>query len=103
MQSIDPQPMLMGRMQQVRVYAKALDPADVMELAHLAWTEDCLRRLRVRSYATQETLTAIRTTQSTEAAKRRQQAAIDLFFLGGEILRLLHPQMLLLHSPVIRW
>ena len=31
-QSIDPQPMFMGRMQQVRVYAKALDPAAVMEL-----------------------------------------------------------------------
>ena len=32
MQSIDPQPMFMGRMQQVRVYAKALSAADVIEL-----------------------------------------------------------------------
>ena len=45
--------------------------------AHQAWIEDCLRHLRARSYATQEALTAIRTTQNTEAAKRRQQAAID--------------------------
>ena len=53
--------------------------------------------LRALSFATQDTLTTIRTTQSTEAAKRSQQVAIDLFFPGREILPLLHPQMLLLH------
>ena len=75
---------------------------DVWGPAHREWTETWLRLLRRLSHEATEALTELRCTAVAAAERQSQQAAIARFWTGGEIRRLLRPQIPGLHSPLLR-
>ena len=75
---------------------------DVWGPAHREWTETWLRLLRRLSHEATEALTELRCTAVAAAERQSQQAAIARFWSGGEIRRLLRPQIPGLLSPLLR-
>ena len=69
---------------------------------HQGWTEGWLRLLRQQSQSVEEEMHELRRTEMHQATEQSRQAAIDRFFDGGELRRLLHPQAPTIHSPMLR-
>ena len=66
------------------------------------WTRDWLRQLRQLSASITDQVAALRQSELSAAAKRRRQEAIDRFWSGRELRKLLHPATLALHTPALR-
>ena len=69
---------------------------------NVVWTEKWLRMLRSQSAMILEEWQQLRRTELTEAAERDRQGAIDRFYTGGELRRLLHPRAPAPHSPLLQ-
>ena len=66
-----------------------------------SWTRDWLRQLRQLSASITDQVVGLRQSELSAAARRRRQEAIDRFWSGGELRRLLHPVALALHTPAL--
>ena len=69
---------------------------------HAEWTEGWLRMLRLQSQQVEEEMHFLRSSERNRDTERSRQAAVDRFYDGGELRRLLHPQTPTAHSPMLR-
>jgi hypothetical protein len=58
--------------------------------------------LRVQSQRVEEEIHFLRLSERNRAIEQSRQAAIDRFYEGGELRRLLHPQTPTIHRPMLR-
>ena len=65
------------------------------------WTEDWLRMLRRQSAITTDAWHQLRRSELTVAVDRERLAAINRFYSGRELQRLLHPRAPAPHSPAL--
>ena len=66
---------------------------------HQVWTEEWLRMLRRQSAITTEEWHDLRRRELAEAAERERSSAINRFYTGRELQKLLHPRVPALRSP----
>ena len=83
-------------------------PAPFGNLSHLwdpqtqSWTREWLRELRLLTQRTLDEVAQLRQSELAAAAERRRLEAVDLFWKGGGLRRLLHPTLPTLHAPALR-
>ena len=83
-------------------------PAPFGNLSHLwdpqtqSWTREWLRELRLLTQRTLDEVAQLRQSELAAAAERRRLEAVDRFWKGGELRRLLHPTLPTLHTPALR-
>jgi hypothetical protein len=65
------------------------------------WTREWLRELLDLTNRTIEEVSQLRRSEIEAAAQRRRQEAIERFWGGGELRRLLHPTLPTLHTPAL--
>jgi hypothetical protein len=68
---------------------------------HEGWTEGWLQMLRQQSQQVEEEMHLLRLAERRRDAERCRQDAVDRFYDGGELHRLLHPQTSTAHSPML--